>query len=64
MMTLLSHIEAQLHAVDESTLSLLAAERFPQHGPLIVTTVVTSTILFELFGPFWVKRLVAKSESP
>ena len=45
-------------------MALLAAERFPEHGALIVTTVVTSTILFELFGPFWVKRLVVKSETP
>lgn len=44
--------------------ALLAAERFPEHGPLNVATVATSTILVELFGPFWVKRLVVKSETP
>ena len=45
-------------------MALLAAERFPEHGALIVTTVVTSTILFELFGPIWVKHVVNQSETP
>lgn len=36
-------------------MALLAAERFPEEGHLIVATVVTSTIVFELFGPFFVK---------
>ncbi len=37
-------------------MALLAAERFPEHGPMIVATVVSSTIVFELFGPILVKR--------
>ncbi|SDN80483.1 cation:proton antiporter [Vreelandella arcis] len=40
-------------------MALLAAERFPQQGQLIVATVVTSTIIFELFGPLLVKRVMA-----
>lgn len=36
-------------------LALLAAERFPDHGDMIVATVVTSTLLFELVGPFFVR---------
>lgn len=36
-------------------LALLAAERFPGHGDMIVATVVTSTLLFELVGPFLVR---------
>ncbi|MCL7931291.1 cation:proton antiporter [Halomonas llamarensis] len=41
-------------------MALLAAERFPEQGQLIVATVVTSTIIFELFGPLLVKRVIAK----
>ncbi|MFO8112929.1 MAG: cation:proton antiporter [Desulfosalsimonadaceae bacterium] len=37
-------------------MALLAAERFPEKGTMIVATVVTSTIVFELFGPLLVKR--------
>ncbi|MGM0522082.1 MAG: cation:proton antiporter [Pseudomonadota bacterium] len=40
-------------------MALLAAERFPEQGQLIVATVVTSTIIFELFGPLLVKRVIA-----
>jgi Kef-type K+ transport system membrane component KefB len=39
-------------------MALLAAERFPEQGQLIVATVVTSTIIFELFGPLLVKRVI------
>lgn len=39
-------------------MALLAAERFPEHGSLIVATVVTSTIVFEVFGPMLVSRVV------
>ncbi|XKH60943.1 cation:proton antiporter [Halomonas sediminis] len=39
-------------------MALLAAERFPEEGHLIVATVVTSTIVFELFGPLLVKKVV------
>lgn len=43
-------------------MALLAAERFPDQGRLIVATVVTSTIVFELFGPLLVKRTVTNSD--
>ncbi|MGM0423960.1 MAG: cation:proton antiporter [Thermodesulfobacteriota bacterium] len=39
-------------------MALLAAERFPEDGHLIVTTVVTSTIAFEVFGPLLAKRVM------
>ena len=39
-------------------MALLAAERFPDQGSLIVATVVTSTIVFEVFGPMLVSRVV------
>lgn len=41
-------------------MALLAAERFPDQGQLIVATVVTSTIIFEIVGPLLVKRVIAK----
>ena len=41
-------------------MALLAAERFPEQGILIVTTVVTSTIVFEVFGPYLTKRVVSQ----
>lgn len=40
-------------------MALLAAERHPEHGSLVVATVVTSTIAFELLGPVFVKRVVS-----
>lgn len=40
-------------------MALLAAERHPEYGSLIVATVVTSTIVFELVGPLLVKRVVS-----
>lgn len=39
-------------------MALLAAERFPEQGSLIVATVVTSTIVFEVVGPMLVSRVV------
>ncbi|MCF8094915.1 MAG: cation:proton antiporter [Desulfobacteraceae bacterium] len=41
-------------------MALLAAERFPEEGNLIVAAVVTSTIVFELFGPVLVKWVIGK----
>lgn len=42
-------------------MALLAAERFPEQGNLIVTTVVTSTIVFEVFGPYLTSRVVRQN---
>ncbi|PAU81839.1 cation:proton antiporter [Halovibrio salipaludis] len=42
-------------------MALLAAERHPEHGSLIVATVVTSTIAFELFGPLLVRRVLSRA---
>lgn len=39
-------------------MALLAAEHFPEQGNLIVTTVVTSTIVFEVLGPYLTSRIV------
>ena len=41
-------------------MALLAAERHPEHGSLIVATVVTSTIAFELAGPLLVRRVLSR----
>ncbi|WP_077529740.1 cation:proton antiporter [Vreelandella utahensis] len=41
-------------------MALLAAERHPDHGSLIVATVVTSTIAFELAGPLLVRRVLSR----
>lgn len=39
-------------------MALLAAERFPEHAPLIMSTIVASTLVFELIGPWLVRRTV------
>ncbi|WP_019571834.1 cation:proton antiporter [Thioalkalivibrio sp. ALMg3] len=39
-------------------MALLAAERFPEQAGLIVSTVVTSTLVFELIGPWMLRRVV------
>ncbi|MDN3517611.1 cation:proton antiporter [Aquisalimonas lutea] len=39
-------------------MALLAAERFPEHAGLLMTTAVTSTIIFEVAGPFLVARVL------
>ena len=41
-------------------MALLAAERFPGQGQLIVATVVTSTIAFEIAGPLLVSFVVRR----
>ncbi|MGM0476967.1 MAG: cation:proton antiporter [Pseudomonadota bacterium] len=41
-------------------MALLATEQFPEQGNLIVATVVTSTILFELVGPLLVYRVLRR----
>ncbi|MFW6345368.1 MAG: cation:proton antiporter, partial [Halomonas sp.] len=37
-------------------MALLAAERFPEHGTLLLSAVVGSTLVFELVGPLLVRR--------
>lgn len=39
-------------------MALLAVERFPEYGDLILPVVVTSTIVFELLGPVLVRRVL------
>lgn len=39
-------------------MALLATEHFPDHGKLILATAVTSTIVFELLGPWLVTRVI------
>ncbi|MFO7953542.1 cation:proton antiporter [Thioalkalivibrio sp.] len=39
-------------------MALLAAERFPDHAGVIVATVVASTLVFELIGPWMTRRVV------
>lgn len=39
-------------------MALLVAERFPAYGTLILSTVVVSTVLFELLGPFLVRHVL------
>ncbi|MBB3185086.1 Kef-type K+ transport system membrane component KefB [Halomonas fontilapidosi] len=39
-------------------MALLAAERFPEHGPVLLATVVASTVFFEILGPLLVKRVL------
>lgn len=41
-------------------MALLAAERFPEHAALIMSTVVASTLVFELIGPWLVRRTVRR----
>lgn len=39
-------------------MALLAAEKFPEFSNIIIPVVVASTIIFELFGPVLVKRVL------
>ena len=39
-------------------MALLAAERYPEEGPLIIAVVVVSTVVFELIGPLLVRRVL------
>jgi len=39
-------------------MALLAAERFPQYSDTILPVVVASTIVFELIGPVFVRRVL------
>jgi len=39
-------------------MALLAAERFPDHGPVLLAAVVASTVIFEILGPILVKRVL------
>ncbi|SEL69617.1 cation:proton antiporter [Halomonas daqiaonensis] len=39
-------------------MALLAAERFPAHGPVLLSAVVASTVVFEILGPLLVRRVL------
>ncbi|SFU77110.1 cation:proton antiporter [Halomonas korlensis] len=39
-------------------MALLAAERFPEHGPVLLSAVVASTVVFEVLGPLLVRRVL------
>lgn len=40
-------------------MALLAGERFPEQGALLMTVVVASTVLFEIVGPWLVRRVLS-----
>lgn len=40
-------------------MALLASERFPEQAALVMTVVVTSTVLFEIIGPWLVRRVLS-----
>lgn len=40
-------------------MALLASEQFPGQGTLLMTVVVTSTVLFEVIGPWLVRRVLS-----
>jgi Kef-type K+ transport system membrane component KefB len=39
-------------------MGLLAAERFPEHSAMLISTVVVSTVVFEALGPLLVRRVL------
>ncbi|MEQ6916253.1 cation:proton antiporter [Halomonas aquatica] len=39
-------------------MALLAAERFPEYGAVLLSAVVGSTLVFEILGPFLVRRVL------
>ncbi|UYG07064.1 cation:proton antiporter [Halomonas sp. M4R1S46] len=39
-------------------MALLAAERFPEHGAVLLSTVVGATVVFEILGPVLVRRVL------
>ena len=39
-------------------MALLAAERFPEYGSVLLSAVVASTVFFEIVGPLLVKRVL------
>ncbi|MCG6659134.1 cation:proton antiporter [Halomonas campisalis] len=39
-------------------MALLVVERFPEHGTLLLSAVVASTVVFELTGPFLIRRVL------
>jgi Kef-type K+ transport system membrane component KefB len=44
-------------------MALVASERFPEFGPRILSVVIASTVLFEIFGPMMTRRaLIAAGE--
>lgn len=42
-------------------MALLVSERFPEIGELVLTIAVSTTVLFELIGPFVTKRYLEKA---
>lgn len=44
-------------------MALLAAELFPEEGTVIVSTVVAATLVFELVGPWIVRRILPEDSS-
>ncbi|MGM0553102.1 MAG: cation:proton antiporter [Pseudomonadota bacterium] len=42
-------------------MALLAAERFPEHAGALLSVVVGSTLIFELIGPWLVRRVIRYS---
>lgn len=39
-------------------MALLVSERYPEHGPTLLSAVVASTVVFEVLGPFMVRRVL------
>jgi Kef-type K+ transport system membrane component KefB len=39
-------------------MALLAAEQFPEYGPVLLSAVVGSTVVFEILGPLLVRRVL------
>ncbi|WP_104203974.1 cation:proton antiporter [Billgrantia saliphila] len=39
-------------------MALLVAERYPEHGPVLLSAVVASTVVFEVIGPLLVRRVL------
>ena len=45
-------------------MALVAVERFPEFGPRILSVVIASTVLFEIFGPMMTRKaLIAAGEA-
>jgi Kef-type K+ transport system membrane component KefB len=42
-------------------LGLLIAERFPEHGPSVLSTLVATTVVFELVGPLATRAALARA---
>ncbi len=42
-------------------MALVASNQFPQHGPLLLTLVISTTIIFEIIGPIATRLAIKKS---